>query len=298
MLASTLALGGLALLPVVPWQEAQDAPEELLDADELDALLAWRTGEIPLGDGIATLHLPDGFRYLPPEQTKGVLEEIWGNPPRDLTLGMIFPADQGPFDEDSWAVVLDYEEDGHVSDDDASEIDYDGLLSDMQASLREENVERSRAGFGTLDIVGWAARPHYDSDAHRLYWAKELRFEGAPATSLNYDVRTLGRKGVRSMNAVADMDALEEVEQGMSGLLTKVEFTAGNRYEDFDSSIDDLAVYGLGGLIAGKLALKAGLFKVLLGALVAGKKLVIAVLAGIGALFAKAFKRRSAQPAE
>lgn len=251
---------------------------------ELDAFFAWHTGEILLGNGFARLRLGPEFRYLEPDEAKRVLEELWGNPPGEPTWGMVFPADLGPFDEECWAVVLRYEAEGHVADDDAAEIDYDELLASMQSGAREENEARAAAGFGTLEIVGWAERPHYDAAQHELFWAKELQFSDAPVRTLNYDVRLLGRKGVLSMNAVADMDALDVVRRGMAELLGSVEFTEGNRYEDFDSSVDQLAAYGIGGLIAGKLALKAGLFKGLLALLVASKKLVLVALVALAAL--------------
>jgi len=57
-----------------------------------------------------------------------------------------------------------------------------------------------------------------------------------------------------------------------------------------------VAAYGIGGLIAGKLALKAGLFKGLLVALVAAKKAVLIALVAIGAFLTKLFKRK--KPAE
>src|SRR5262249_54446075 len=150
-------------------------------------------------------------------------------------------------------------------------IDYDELLTDMRSGLKEENESRTKGGFATLDIVGWAERPHYDPAQHELFWAKELRFGDEPANTLNYDVRVLGRKGVLSMNAVAGMEALAEVKSGMTSLLGAVEFTDGNRYEQFDSTIDKVATYGIATLIAG-VALKSGLFKGLLALLIAGKK--------------------------
>jgi uncharacterized membrane-anchored protein len=57
-----------------------------------------------------------------------------------------------------------------------------------------------------------------------------------------------------------------------------VNFTEGNRYSDFDSSTDNVAAWTIGGLVAGKVLAKAGLFAVILKFL----KFIIAgvVLAG------------------
>ena len=65
------------------------------------------------------------------------------------------------------------------------------------------------------------------------------------------------------------------------------EFTAGNRYEDFDSNIDEVAAWGIGGLIAGKVLLKTGA----VAAAGAGIfKFLKIIIIGIGALFAGLFK--------
>src|SRR5262249_25963830 len=141
MLALTFALFGLvSVVPQEPAQEpaatAQEAEPQAQgdDADapeltlaEADARLPWRTGEIELGNGMARLALSAAYRYLDPQATARVLEDVWGNPPGDPTWGMIFPADRGPFHENAWAVVLRYADDGHVDDADASKIDYDEL---------------------------------------------------------------------------------------------------------------------------------------------------------------------------
>jgi len=277
------------------------SPEEIqARIAELDASLPWRTGEIVLGDGKAKLALPGGYRYLDPQPSKGVLEDVWGNPPSDLTWGMIFPAETGPFHEAGWGVVLQYIDEGHVDDDDADEVDYAEILEDMQDSVRDENEARVGAGFGTLEIIGWAEHPHHDAAQHHVYWAKELQFGDSPGRTLNYDVRVLGREGVLSMNAVAGLEELEPVRAGMAALLGGAGFTEGNRYEDYDSSTDNLAAYGIGGLIAGKVALKVGLFKGLIALLVAGKKLVIVAVVGIGAFISKLLRRKKAeaQPSE
>jgi uncharacterized membrane-anchored protein len=174
-----------------------------------------------LGNGLATITLPAEYHYLDPRQTKTVLEELWGNPPSELTLGMIFPVDTPIISEESWAVVLEFEDCGYVSDEDASEIDYDELLEDMQGATKDENEERASSGYDTLEIIGWAARPSYDAARHKLLWAKELQFGDSPGRTLNYDVRVLGRRGVLSMNAVASMDQLPAVERGMTTLLDR-----------------------------------------------------------------------------
>lgn len=181
------------------------------------------------------------------------------------------PAGWQPAGELSWAVVVSYEEDGYVEDDDAASLDFDDLLETMKEDTIEANEELAKQGYPTAELIGWATPPHYDAATKKLYWAKELRFEGVESNTLNYNIRIFGRRGTLVLNAVADMTDLARIESVTPQILSFVEFTPGNRYEDFDPEIDKVAAYGIGALIAGKIAAKAGLFKAFLAFLIAAR---------------------------
>jgi uncharacterized membrane-anchored protein len=171
-----------------------------------------------------------------------------------------------------------------VSDEDAAGIDYAALLKEMQATDAEENRMRKEAGLTGLRLIGWAEPPRYDAGQRKLHWAKTLQSD-AGGSSLNYDIRILGREGVLSVQAVAGSEHLETVKAGMAQVLSFAEFTEGNRYDDYDASTDRLAVAGIAALIAGgaaSAASKGGLLKGLLALLLAGKKLLIPVVIGLG----------------
>jgi uncharacterized membrane-anchored protein len=182
-------------------------------------------------------------------------------------------------------------DDGHVDDSDARKIDYKELMSDMKKSTRDDNEEREKAGYGKVELVGWATEPRYDAGTHKMYWAKELDFGGSQHT-LNYDVRVLGREGVLSMNAVAGMNQLTSIQRDMTQLQGLADFNQGFRYEEYDKSTDKLAAYGLGALVAGGVAAKMGLFAKLVTILIAAKKLIIAGVIAIGGFLARMFKRK------
>ena len=67
---------------------------------EFMAKIKPQRGVVVLPNGVATLKLSDKFYYIDPSQAKLVLEEAWGNPPDNLTQGMIFPANKTPLDGD------------------------------------------------------------------------------------------------------------------------------------------------------------------------------------------------------
>jgi uncharacterized membrane-anchored protein len=289
LLAAVLVPAALAA-QAPPQSDAQDAEGSYTPA-EFEATLHYQTGTVELPGGIATLRLPAGYRFLDGENAERVIVEGWGNPPgSSKPLGMIVPSGTSPVDSAGWGVVVTYRDDGFVKDDDAGDINYDELLKQMQDDTREHNAERARQGYPTLELLGWAARPHYDAATHKLFWARELAETGTSAGehALNYDVRVLGRRGVLSLNAVAGMSQLPAIERDMQGVLGFVDFNQGHRYADFSHG-DRVAAYGIGALVAGTVAAKAGFFKVLILGLLAAKKAIVAGVIALGAAAKRLF---------
>lgn len=249
-------------------------------ADSVENSYTYSTGTIALDNGVATLNIPTGFKFMDMEQTKQVLVDLWENPPSaaDGVYGMILPADAGVLDN-PFAFIVEYDAMGYVDDEDADDIDYTELLAELQKDNEEANNQRVAEGFGTLVLVGWAEPPHYDKERKVLHWAKELHAQDAESNTLNYNVRVLGRKGVLILNAIADMSELGSVKENIPAVMKMASFNPGHTYEEFDSSIDDVAAWTIGGLVAGKVLAKAGLFALLLKNI----KLVIIALSAAGA---------------
>lgn len=258
-------------------------------AADLVHSLHFQAGSIALSDAGAHLQVAPGFRYLGHDDTRRVLEGLWGNPPDDDVIGMLVPDDAALDGEHSWAVLVTYNAEGHVSDEDASKIDYTQMLADMKQETVDANAARKEAGFDSVQLVGWAQPPSYDAAGKRLHWARELDFSGASQHTLNYDIRVLGREGYLSMNAIAGMGDLARVQAGIARVLPMAEFDAGQRYADYKPGSDKLASYGLAALVGGGLAAKAGLFAKLGVLLLAAKKFVVLAVLAIGAFARKLF---------
>lgn len=263
-------------------------------ARQLWGSLDRQQGTIKLPNGVATLNVPENFYYLNPADSEKILVEVWGNPPGAgaNTLGMLFPIEGTPFDSDNWGVSIEYIEDGYVSDSDADEIDYDDLLADMQESTQDENKVRAEQGYEPIELVGWAENPFYDKESHKLHWAQELKFGNQSPNTLNYNIRVLGRKGILLLNFIAGMEQKEIIDSKLDSVLALAEFDQGSRYEDFDPSIDKVAAYGIGALVAGKVIAKTGH---LAAALIFLKKFGVLIVIGIGVLLGKYFKRKKLQ---
>jgi uncharacterized membrane-anchored protein len=279
--------------------EAQTRPS-MDDLDAMAASLHWQTGPIDLKDGLAKINLTDDFRFLGSADARKVLHDMWGNPDDPDLLGMIFPKDKGPLDRGSWAVMVTYRSDGYVKDDDAEKINYTDMLAKMQQAAKDANPEREKEGYPSVELIGWAAPPHYDKTTHKLYWAKELNFGGQSENTLNYDIRVLGRRGVLILEAISSMAAFPEIQDKMPQVISMVDFKTGNTYADFDPNVDKVAEYGLATLVAGgalATAAKLGLFgliaKYFLVAILALKKAVIFVVVAIVAAVKKVWGKIS-----
>ena len=264
-----------------------DTPTEDAGEDPGFAKMKPQQGDITLGNDLAKLHVPENFRFYGPEDTVRFLVRL-GNPrPQTAPLGMILPAKTA--DNSLWFTVVSYEEDGYVSDKDADSLDYNALLKQMQEGAKEDSKARVAKGMQGLELIGWAEPPHYDKDTKKVYWAKDIRFTGEEDHTLNYNIRMLGRRGVLVLNCVADLGQIQDIRAATPQLLGMVEFNQGHRYVDFDPKTDKTAAYGLAALVAGGIAAKAGLFKVLIAGIIAAKKFVIIGVLALAGFVKKLF---------
>jgi len=267
-------------LSLISVAQVSDAEQKSLDS--LENSFKYEHGTITLKDGIGSIKVPAGFKYLEPVQAEKVLTELWGNPKGDnLTLGLLLPEHGKLMSNDGYVFNIQYDEIGYVKDDDADEIDYDELLSEMKTETTEANAERAKGGYEAISIVGWAAKPYYDAERKILHWAKEIKFGKNSENTLNYNIRVLGRKGVLVLNAISGMSNLKLVQHDIPQVLDVVEFADGNKYGDFNADIDEVAAWTLGGLVAGKVLAKVGILALLLKF---WKVLMIAVLGGFSAI--------------
>jgi uncharacterized membrane-anchored protein len=135
--------------------EQQELLKQMKEREEIASKLKFQQGQVKLKDGLATLKVPANFRYLDPDQTDTVLVQLWHNPPRqEKTLGMLFPGESKDSIMESWGVVITYNEDGYVEDDESASINYNDLLKEMKEGTRESNQERTKMGYERVELIG------------------------------------------------------------------------------------------------------------------------------------------------
>ncbi|MBE7178107.1 MAG: DUF2167 domain-containing protein [Mucilaginibacter polytrichastri] len=262
--------------------------------DSIEASFKYEYGTIPLQNGIGSIVIPQGFKYLDAKQAEHVLTDIWNNPKAEnATMGFILPEKQGVMDDNGYVFNIQYNEIGYVKDNDADDIDYSELLGELQKETEDGNAERIKAGYPAISLVGWASDPYYDKERNILHWAQELKFGSDSAHTLNYNVRVLGRKGVLVLNAISRMRDIGTVKADIPKVLNVVQFNEGYKYANFDPSVDNVAAWTIGSLVAGKLLAKVGFFALLLKFW----KFILIGFVAIGGFFKKMFRRKDSDGA-
>ncbi|MCH5224896.1 MAG: DUF2167 domain-containing protein [Muribaculaceae bacterium] len=249
--------------------------------------LVGQSGIVNLPTGNFYLNVPQGYLFLNAQNTRHLLVDYWGNPEERLNgvLGTLVKENDEVYYNVETAYVVSYDPAGYVSDKDASSINYSDLLKEMQKIVKEESDQNPS---GTKwELLGWGWQPSYDKDKKVLAWSKHYRITepgGIQSEVLNYDVRILGKEGFVVITAVASPEAKAELLAANNFIINSVDFKPGYTYADFNPKTDHVAEWTIGGLIAGKVLAKAGVWAVL------AKFSKIIILAVIG-FFAMMWKK-------
>jgi uncharacterized membrane-anchored protein len=236
--------------------------------------------------GNSTLNVPDGYLFLnPPDMAK--FEAITHNLGGD-TEYFLAPIDM------HWGARFSFKDDGYVKDDE--KIDANALLDSIKKGTAEANKVRRERGWDEMEVVGWQAAPHYDSQTNRLEWAVSGRDLKSNTEIVNLNTRILGRGGVMSVVLIANPQDLTAATSEFDSTLSGFAYVSGQRYAEYKPG-DKIAKYGLAALVTGgaaAIAVKTGLWKVIVGALVAGWKFIAAAFVALFGGLAKRFKRKTA----
>ena len=237
---------------------------------------------VDLGHG-AEIDLPAGLTMFEAATAQELMRKM-GND-ADGVLGAILPAEGGG----NWIVVIEADDVGYVSDDDADELDAASMLEQFKTGTIAQNRKRKEMGVPELFIDGWSEPPRYERFKRHLVWG--LSAHGSDGKVINFFTRILGRNGFLSVNLIDDPSTIEASKVEALAILTAVRFKPGSRYEDHTSSDRDSGM-GLKALVLGGagivVAKKTGL---LIALLIFLKKGFIVVAAALGGFFKWMFGR-------
>jgi uncharacterized membrane-anchored protein len=295
LLFAALLFSLLFFAPGIAWADARGDNEPIA----IDSY-PWKSGPAPLSlpHGVE-MKLPEGYRFLAMPQADELMKKL-GNLHNENLLGLVIS--ENP--EEGYFVSIRFDEEGFIKDDE--KLDAKELLDAIREGEDAYNAERKKLGFSAIHAEGWQEEPIYDRANHHVVWALNVR--GEAGTSVNLNTRILGRKGYASVNLVTGSDELSTYRANGVAILRATSFAEGHRYEDFDSSKDKVAEYGLTGLVLGgagvgiakavKLGILAKFWKGFLALLVAGKKGIVALFAAIAAFARKLFGKKQPAPSD
>lgn len=253
-----------------PAAEAEAEPELTPEEQELLAMpKIVGPATVDLGHE-ATLELPEGFILFEKAEATKILEK-GGN---DATgVAAVFTKLDA-----SWLGIVEVNDDGYVTDDDANELDAGELLESYKQGTIQQNARRRALGVSELYVDAWSEKPHYDRATHVLTWG--IAAHDKDGKVINFDTRTLGRNGYLAVGVIDAPEAMATARAEAAPVIAKTTFRAGSRYQDHQDG-DRSSGVGLRGLVLGTVgvavAKKAGLLVVLLAFL---KKAGVFIAAG------------------
>lgn len=265
------------------------APAFAQDANEGDnpvLQLPWQKGPTTGRIGTrATIRIPEGYVFLDAPATRR-LNELFENPSSDTDEYVVAPESL------EWMAYFNFNDIGYVKDDET--LDADDVLASIREGVEHGNEERRRRGWGTLELLGWASQPRYDTQLNALAWAVLLESQDTQSQVVNYNTRLLGRRGVMEVTLVADPDQLQPSIGDFKSLVPGYDFASGEKYSEFRPG-DHVAEIGLAALITGGAAAVASKKSWLAAigiALAKFWKLILIGIAGFGVALKKFFGRK------
>lgn len=258
--------------------------------------LNWVEGgkSVELGK-VATLDLGSDFLFLNGKDTQQLMKQNHDNP-SGHEIGSVFSKDE----QQTWAIFFEYEESGHIKDDEKKKIDANAILKQYKKGTEASNKDRPEEE--QIHVTGWDVKPFYDDKTHNLTWSMAAE-DANKEPLLNYNIRLLTRTGYVSVVLVSDPKNRDQDKKILTEqILTKFTPKQGQRYEDFDSSKDKVSEHGLSALILGGAGLvvakKVGLLASLL---LLGKKfgiILVAALVGIWGWVKSRLSRKNSEAHE
>jgi len=231
----------------------------------------------------ATIDLIYGQAFIPEEVAVGLFD-ILGNK-IDGLAGIILPGIPGEEEpDDNWGfIAIEIVDNGHISDDDANNIDLSGILDNIKENIKPE---------ANTTVLDWISKPIYESNTHVFSWS--YSYVKSPDSYFDmHQAYVLGRTGLIGFTYISDSEERTLREPLVSNMIQSIKYNDGSRYEDYIEGSDKLSSLGLAGLVAGGVvAKKLGLLAIALGFIAKFGKLIFLVITPI-LIFLKLKKKKS-----
>lgn len=250
----------LLLLPLLilaaPAQEPPvDTAPQATQEENPFAGLEFQTGSIQLPKKVARLTLPEGYRYLNASDTRMVLEQVPHGPPAGTKgiQGMVIPPNVAPGRAAGWLALLVYSEDGHIAEDQITGLNPALYMSHLKSLNAEENKKLKAKGEPAYELVEESSSPRVWGSKlgsgslryspatkvfsiEKRYWNE--RAPNGEREKIEQEHWALGRRGVIVIRAFSVAGGTAAWSLESEKIAEMIQFTAGNRHEDFNSQTD------------------------------------------------------------
>ncbi len=229
MVIAACAGSAAATGQITPGLVVTPSPRETL----AEALRAAHRGPAEIRFDRAVLRLPRGMSFVPQAPARRYLA-MTGQGPTLETVGVVFPDVEGW----PWHAVLEFHQQGHVRDTDAS-WNAEAMLKRIRETNARVNPDKRRAAIPELDVLGWIEPPTYSRERHSLAWAIAFRSKGAaPVDEASYRIFALGRNSHFEWRVDSRPGAIGAHRDELRSLWGAIEFDAGSRHSDFRLGAD------------------------------------------------------------
>ena len=220
------------------------------EADRLRRIqaLPWKdVHALALPASRATLSEMPGFAGLAGEDARSF---------RTIVEGETDPTIEGDVvrQANSSEVIFSWHKVGYVDAKDFSDIEPDKLIESVRDATFAANQRSEQAGFSKITAVNWLRKPTWNEGLHTAFWMMEGVHEDGEHT-VNAVALKLGRHGYEKMIWITSPDQIGKAND-LALADDAHKYASGDRYEDHVSG-DSTAAYGVAGLVAGVIGLKA-----------------------------------------
>lgn len=168
------------------------------------------------------------------------------------------------------------------------------LISEIRKNTELENQKRAKAGFPTIQVVGYAEKLSLNALRQTLDLAIESVQEGQ-----RFEERRsimFGRKGLLLCSFVFSKERFLNVQATSNNLFASISFQNNFRYADFSPGIDKYAAVGIGTVLVGIEITRGGWLSKTLKSL--GKAIwafIVGNLAAISGFLKRLFGKKESQ---
>lgn len=242
--------------------------------------------EVTISNANVGFNLPEDYFFLQAADATALMREI-GNLSVDIDA-LVVPADE----DANWFIYFKFSDLGYFKMEEVKEeLEDIDLIGEIRKNTELNNQKRAKAGFSTIEVIGYAEKLSLNTSRQTLDFAIESVQEGQRFIERRSIM--FGRKGLLLCSFVCSKERYFNVQATSNNMFASILFHNNYRYADFNPGIDKYAVVGIGTVLVGREITRSGWLSRTLKIL--GKAIwafIIGIFAVIWALLKRLFRKK------